>query len=489
MNYTYGKVNGASQRRLRSSARELRGARSQSGGFGSLAGLVKRPQNLGDTLAGKLLRYRWWLMLLLALSYSAFEIVEHSNSLHGFNLVFHSEFWLYAAVVPVLGGLTLSLLAQTESERFRAVGHLDLKHELSVQLSSSQTWDSLVDSLIKFPSRIAAFDEVSLLLYDEEQEEFRRVARWQDPEVDGPALLDSPWVVDACEIMPAGALQRLKPECFPDLALPDEGAVYGLPLMHGRLLVAMYLLYLPSPELLAEDSIDLLNSVAPSIALAVDALHPQGSRTVRAEATAAEQQRLSRYLHDTIAQNIGYLILRLEHLQDENTLHDPMAFQKEIDHLHGVANEAYEQTRKTMATLYPYNPGDLASLLSRWAELECDQDVELNIKYFTKGKTRQLSPYRQRKILAIFREALTNAKKHGHATELDVQLQWEERLLTMTVNDDGDGFCLAGIPVNGGYGLKVMEERAGEMGGQISLESQPGVGTEVILQVPLEAGS
>jgi signal transduction histidine kinase len=428
------------------------------------------------------LRYRWLHMLLLSVFYVALEFKEHLTGPHGFNFIFHTEFWLFAAIVPIVGGLTLTLLARVEDERTRAIQDLDLKHELSLQLGSVRTWAELRRYLVRFPVQLAPFQAVSLLLYDDVREQFLLVSSWRDPHSELPLELAS---VDAYAFRWGESLLLLSDEHLPGTSLPEDYRVYGLPLLHGRLVVAAYLLYLPADLQLEEDAISLLNSVSPSIALAIDSLHPRGSRVIAAEAAAAEQRNISRFLHDTIVQDLGFMLLKLDELQQEDTLHDPPALQKGLAQLARAADAAYQQTRDTMSALYPYRPTDLESALLHRATIECNGGSDIVVTVASEGEAKPLPSRVQRRILAIFCEALTNSKKHARATRFNVQLLWQPDCLTLNFEDDGRGFGDGDFTPGRGFGLRVMEERSEEIGGHIAFETADRGGAVVILQVPL----
>jgi signal transduction histidine kinase len=81
-------------------------------------------------------------------------------------------------------------------------------------------------------------------------------------------------------------------------------------------------------------------------------------------------------------------------------------------------------------------------------------------------------------------EAIRNARAHGiGATGVDVQLNWSDRLLCLTVVDDGQGFDLSGS--SRGLGLQTMGERADIAGAQLKIESAFGAGTSVRLLLPV----
>jgi signal transduction histidine kinase len=97
-----------------------------------------------------------------------------------------------------------------------------------------------------------------------------------------------------------------------------------------------------------------------------------------------------------------------------------------------------------------------------------------------------LAPERASEIFRIAQEALTNALRHSGAAHIAVRLTEPNGRLLLTVEDDGVGFepDAAGLRSRR-LGLTSMEERAGALGGRLSVESQPGAGARIGLEVPL----
>ncbi len=85
-------------------------------------------------------------------------------------------------------------------------------------------------------------------------------------------------------------------------------------------------------------------------------------------------------------------------------------------------------------------------------------------------------------ILRIVQEALTNARRHSGASNIQVNLRMEEDDLVVEINDDGRGFALGASP---GMGSRSMRERAMGIGGEVEIESAAGQGTRVRLRVPV----
>jgi len=93
-------------------------------------------------------------------------------------------------------------------------------------------------------------------------------------------------------------------------------------------------------------------------------------------------------------------------------------------------------------------------------------------------------------ILRIAQEAITNAVRHGRPANVTVQLTCEQGSVRLRVRDDGCGFDLEDASRrNGGrFGLLGMRERSERLGGQMSLRSRKGEGTEIEVTVPIGPG-
>ncbi len=84
----------------------------------------------------------------------------------------------------------------------------------------------------------------------------------------------------------------------------------------------------------------------------------------------------------------------------------------------------------------------------------------------------------------ILQEALSNARKHARARCVQVSFTKHNRSVQMTIQDDGAGFDPALAASEGHFGLKFMRERAEALGGRLEVESAPGKGTKVVVEIP-----
>jgi signal transduction histidine kinase len=100
------------------------------------------------------------------------------------------------------------------------------------------------------------------------------------------------------------------------------------------------------------------------------------------------------------------------------------------------------------------------------------------------GTARQALPVLEEHLLRIGQEAINNALRHANPTRLRVDLCYERDAIKLDISDDGCGFVVTDADIADHYGLKSMNERAEQMGGQLQIVSKPQGGTKVEVAVP-----
>ncbi|SDM58208.1 sensor histidine kinase [Bacillus sp. OK048] len=188
-----------------------------------------------------------------------------------------------------------------------------------------------------------------------------------------------------------------------------------------------------------------------------------------------ERKRLSRNLHDGIGQNLYSHLITINRLLSE--IDHPL-----LDQMQQEATQVIEEIRDISWELRPSVLDDLGlvpavrSFLSRFSEnyhidvyfdcmLSCRLDISIEIT-----------------IYRIIQEALTNIRKYADVIEAAVTIREDEQRVRVMIEDKGKGF----EPGTGsrGVGLFSMDERARAVGGDLTINSSPGKGTRVILEVP-----
>jgi signal transduction histidine kinase len=128
---------------------------------------------------------------------------------------------------------------------------------------------------------------------------------------------------------------------------------------------------------------------------------------------------------------------------------------------------------------------DLVSRMREFGLRVCDaKHIRFNITVSQSFKASKLSLEQRRNHYLIFKEALNNAVKYAECSQIDLILNLKSRFLKMELNDNGKGFDMEKI--RRGNGLSNLEKRTKEIGGQITIKSQPGKGTCINLMVILK---
>lgn len=205
----------------------------------------------------------------------------------------------------------------------------------------------------------------------------------------------------------------------------------------------------------------------------------------RANAIDAARYRMSRDVHDSIAQQVTYLHLKLDELVVNQASLDDARSHRQLVQLRDVAGEAYDQIYDMLALLRAPAAADLCEILRSHAD-RVGRRAHLAVDMTYDGEPQQLPPDLRQQLLFIYSEILSNVEKHAEASRVKIRVGWQRRDLVVDVEDDGLGFE-AGDPDSGDhYGLAIMRERVNDLGGVLRIDSQPGVGTKVSVSLPLQ---
>ncbi len=267
---------------------------------------------------------------------------------------------------------------------------------------------------------------------------------------------------------------------------------------HGRVVGVTHLLGDPfTPELL-----DLLTSIGRQLGLAVEnaelAREVERKEAARAQllrkaitAQEEERRRVARELHDQTGQSLAVVIMTLG-AAGERLEHGPKKVSTMVENARQIAVQALESTREMIVGLRPAALDDLGLLpaLRRFTE-DLERNSHISMSIHANDLTQRLPPDVEVVMFRILQESLHNVVRHAGARRALVRLACSAGVVEAEVSDDGSGFDLAEAtahPETGrGLGLLGMTERAGLLGGRVSVETAPGQGTRVLVNIPLAA--
>ncbi|MBD2471507.1 AAA family ATPase [Nostoc sp. FACHB-145] len=202
-----------------------------------------------------------------------------------------------------------------------------------------------------------------------------------------------------------------------------------------------------------------------------------------------ERNRMAREIHDTLAQSFTGILLQVG-AATQVLADDPEATQVHLEMIEELARAGLAGARRSVSALRPQllEEGNLESALHRIvAQMRSTTDTSVICE--TQGTAYSLPTEVENNLLRIGQEALTNAIKYADASEILVELVYNETQCVLRVKDDGRGFGVGSIPLSGGFGLLGMSERAERINAQLTIQSQPGQGTEIIATINRESAS
>lgn len=188
-------------------------------------------------------------------------------------------------------------------------------------------------------------------------------------------------------------------------------------------------------------------------------------------------RRIASELHDSTCQHL--IAASLGVMQIRSALGDPAKAEEHCGQVDISINRALKELRSLTYLLHPQNlfEGGLKTTIERYAEgfaVRTSLVVEVSIS----AAVDRLSREKQKSLLRIVQEALTNVYRHAKATRVDITIEARERAFQLEIRDDGQGM-MAGDrlcrfrPLALGTGLRIMHDRLDEMGGRLEIFSAP----------------
>jgi signal transduction histidine kinase len=211
------------------------------------------------------------------------------------------------------------------------------------------------------------------------------------------------------------------------------------------------------------------------------------------EKEAEARRKLARDLHDGPTQSIAAIAMRLNFIK--MVLQKNRDVDKAYDEVIKVEEIAQRTTHEIRTMLFAMRPviletqGLVAALEQYVERLRTNEifEVALNIR----GYDGQLNSEAEGVVFAIIEEAIGNAKKHSQATKVNITLLARQGILYVEIRDNGVGFDVdatkSTYDQRTSLGLINMDERAQAVGGHCTLDSAPGKGAAVRIQIPFEA--
>jgi two-component system, NarL family, sensor kinase len=248
------------------------------------------------------------------------------------------------------------------------------------------------------------------------------------------------------------------------------------------------MLNVASPEWrqLSGEELELLRTIGDVLSVAVERARLQARRL--ASAHAEERNRLAREIHDTIAQDLSAIAFHLEAAEALMSGAEGERARRSVSAALDLARKGLEEARRSVLDLRaaPLEGRTLAEALAALAQATTGDGLE--IAFTAPAVPAPLPPATDVALYRIAQEALQNALRHARASRITLRLERGADVVRLTIEDDGQGFDVGAVASprdTRRFGLLGMRERARLLGGDVHVESTPGVGTRVTATIPL----
>ena len=364
---------------------------------------------------------------------------------------------------------------------------LQALYDMSTLVAQATTLEALANGFTRHIAQVSHADGVALRWSDEQNQRYLLLASQGLPKsmAEGEQCLNAgdcrcgvPQAAPGVRIVPVHELPR---GSLPHCTRADFETVVSLPIrLHERDMGEVNLFYNAQVAPSAAER-SLLEALTAHLGAAMENLRLDS--LAKEAAVSQERNLLARELHDSIAQSLAFLKIQVQLMRDALAGGDPQRVQAVLAEIDAGVRESYGDVRelllhfRTRANAEHIEP----ALQTTLRKFEHHSGIKASLRM--QGQGLPLSPDLQIQVLHIVQEALSNVRKHAHASQvwLDVRQQPHWRF---EVRDDGVGFD----PDDRGrgeshVGLRIMAERAERIGARLEVTSAPGCGSSVILEL------
>lgn len=361
--------------------------------------------------------------------------------------------------------------------------------ELATRLSQSLDLDEVLDLVLSTVRRVVPHNSASVMLIEngrarivrhfgfsveeiekmvtgrsfalDDLETLRRISTTRQPLIIGDTGSDSGWH----SLSPENALR--------------QQSYLGVPILLDSDTVGMLHLTSPEKHFFTPQHAERLITFAAQAAVAIQnaRLYKQAQELAMLE----ERQRLARDLHDAVSQTLFSASVVAETLPRIWERQTPEETRSGLNELMRLTRGALAEMRNLLAELRPkaLTETDLGVLLKQLTDASGGH-IQIPIKLEVAIDRKTLPPDTQIAFYRIAQEALSNIIKHARAHQVEVKFTCSEGVACLQISDDGRGFDVEQAGA-GHYGLQIMRERAIAAGATVTITSQPGSGTRIIV--------
>jgi signal transduction histidine kinase len=430
-----------------------------------------------STLLNWITKRHWLTIILATLLIWTWEALE--ALIPRMRNLFALEQLFYLALLALVGQALAFSSSRIDSQA-KMMKIIDSKHKLSQELSICTDWDVLCDYLSRLPATFASVEQTHLFIANLITDQFEDTAQWNmtgqemdDFDADGVCknYLENFRVGTQFGQYEQSELSQFR--------------VYCLPIQYGMNLLGLLIFRLQAGRTLSPEQFEIFDNIGDEISTAIKVGQERNvlDEMFSTKAALDERRTVSHYLHDHLAQNLGYVHFKLGQLISETDKLSPEKISGELERMREASRESYDIVRGTLEALNQQTTPLLSNLLIEYAR-KVAQRANFEIAFKTLGKPTPLEPNVQRAVFYVFQESLSNVERHASATKVDVHAEWADNHFELSIQDNGVGFNPQAVNKEHHFGLEIMRERLAKVKGRVKLTVAKNSGTLVKVWVP-----
>jgi len=407
------------------------------------------------------------------------------------------------SVLTVARDVTDRWLAHEAEQRARAIA--ETLREATMALTRSLNRETVLVTLLDWLRRMVPFDRAAVMLLEEAKTVSVRAVfdgdRFFPVTTEAGAAFDPSEHPVVQAILTTGTAVLIPDvQTHPGWKSPtgrsSEASWLGVPLFARGDVAGLFSLSKREPRYFSEEHVKLAETMSSQASVAVEnaiLFEQMQAATVRMKALSRrlvetqenERRHISRELHDEAGQalvSLRYGLRLLEREIDEGGSADGR-----VADLVQQTDAVIDGLHRLAADLRPasLDPLGLEAALRQYVR-SAGSKFDLVVRFKARGlKSERLPPALEAGLYRVVQEAMTNVVRHAHATRVDILAERDGDRVLVMVEDDGVGFDPEAIRSSEHLGLLGLRERAEALGGTLTLESAPGAGTTVVVEVPV----
>lgn len=400
----------------------------------------------------------------------------------GFNLMAHALQASHDELEHKVQEKTASIAVQNQ--------RLVALYEVSALASDAGSLESLAQGFVRQIRRVAGADAAAVRWSDEANERYVLLAAdglplaMSDGEHclhTGACLCGQPQAVARTRVIPITPTTAVAlPHCR------DAGfeTMVTIPVTLQQRVLGEVDLFFRAPVELTDGLRDLLEAMTRHLASAMEVL--RATALEREAAVAEERGMIARELHDSIAQSLAFLKIQTALLRDAVAKGDDDRRDRSIGELDVGVRECYADVRELLVHFRTRTSEEDIESALRATLSKFEHQTGIATTLAMEGNGLPLAPDLQIQVLHMVQEALSNVRKHSGATHVNLCVHRHPRW-RFEVQDNGKGFDVTTVPPHSLHvGLGIMRERGQLVGAAVQVDSAPGRGTRVCIELPTQ---